>query len=101
MGGHFRFPWFTRADYSEMRALMGQHCLPESFAQWELAAMAMQRQIEAQGATVQRVNVDPHKFDSWCRRSDKRPDDVALAEFVKIGGRSDAGPRGPASPANR
>lgn len=86
MGGHFRFPWFTRADYSEMRALMGQHCLPESFAQWEVAATAMQRQIEAQGATVQRVAVDPHKFDSWCRRSHKRPDDVALAEFLKIPG---------------
>ncbi len=83
MTAHFRFPWFSQGDYSEMRAIMGRHCLPESFAQWELAAKGMQRQVEAQGATVERVPVDPRSFDSWCRRSDKRPDDVALAEYLR------------------
>jgi hypothetical protein len=32
---------------------------------------------------VERVAVDPRAFDSWCRRSDKRPGDVALAEYVR------------------
>jgi len=76
------FYWFREKDYDCIRDLIPNDShLPASFGQWEQANKQV-AQIEACGATIRRVVVEPQQFAAYCKRRGIDHSIAALGAFV-------------------
>lgn len=76
-------PWYARERYHSLVAVFDDGChLPKTFDAWYAQAKVLRDGLEAAGARVVRVHIDPSEFLMWCQSHDQRPNAIGLQAFA-------------------
>jgi hypothetical protein len=60
-------PWYRREDWNVLLALfVDREKLPATYGKWLRRAVRAEKEFNRQGATAERVYLDPIKFSLWC-----------------------------------
>jgi hypothetical protein len=75
--------WYTREGWEQIRALAADPDLLEnSYDEWLAMFGRTLSDLNAQGLFPEKVQVDPEKLVSWCKKGNRPIDAAARSEFV-------------------
>lgn len=75
--------WFRRENWERLLAIFADsQVMPTSYDQGLEKANSLKRRLEALGAVVVQVDIDPATFPAWCRDRGLRVDAKAREEFA-------------------
>ena len=75
-------PWFQREHYEAINRLLADERLPATFDQWLKGATIHVSDMQARGALVKTVIIDPQEFAKHCAACGVRPSRATLGEFA-------------------
>jgi len=77
--------WLRPGDYDTIKRMVPGHPeLPDTFAQWQQAALERVVELESRGFTVKMPVIDSQAFTAWCRKGGVDPDQSSLNAFAVI-----------------
>lgn len=75
--------WYERENYDELRRLFADgNTLPERYEDWLKLAENGINNLSGQGLTVEKVDIDPNTFPSWCKARGVDLDSKARMRFA-------------------
>ncbi|WP_092235109.1 hypothetical protein [Desulfobacula phenolica] len=77
------FPWFEKKNFKKlMKLFVDNHLLHDSYGEWLENAEHAYNSLKEKGITVDKVNIDPKTFPSWCKSRGLDIDAKARMEFA-------------------
>lgn len=74
--------WYRREDYERIRRMMSDpDNFPETFDEWLHLAEQQFAQFSAQGFVLEKVIVDPDRFNAFCRAAKIKPNAQARVQY--------------------
>ena len=75
--------WYRQEDYAKIKRIMIDHRkLPDTYKKWSKSANAGVEKLRAEGHIVEKVNIDPETFPSWCIANGMEVDANARMRFA-------------------
>lgn len=77
--------WYRPETFAELKAMFEDgHKLHASYEEWLSAAENGRKQMEARGAHVVCVDIDPKTFPVWCKERGLKLDANARNEYASL-----------------
>lgn len=74
--------WYRPQDYDALRRMFTDGAsLPQTYEQWLILAMDLEKQVRRSGSRVIRAYVDPVEFPKWCRLTGNKTDASGRVAF--------------------
>jgi hypothetical protein len=74
--------WYRGENYGRLLDIFeDSDNLPATYEEWFVRAEASRKTLEADGARVICVDIDPDKFSKWCTENGRKPNSRARIEF--------------------
>jgi hypothetical protein len=75
--------WYRREDYERIRRMMNDaNNFPETFDEWLYLAEKQFAQAVARGFVLEKVIIDPDRFDAFCRMAKIKPNMQARVQYA-------------------
>jgi hypothetical protein len=87
MARKINFAWFQREHYDAIRGLVTDEPMPDSFEEWLETATKRINEMQAIGAIVDKVIIDPQQFTAYCLACGIDHNSATLGAFAVAMGR--------------
>jgi len=75
--------WFALGDWGEISdAVLDSQNLGDAYDSWRASAHDRINRLEEEGFTVQKIEIEPEEFTTWCRFRGQSPNTTAVRLYV-------------------
>jgi len=75
--------WFALGDWGEISdVVLDSHNLGDAYDAWRANAHDRINRLEEEGFTVQKIEIEPEEFTTWCRFRGQSPNTTAVRLYV-------------------